>query len=144
MLVSCRRSMSFVLSAKHDKRSILLLLLLLLLLFVITFMHVIYNYTAETNYVCRVHTYNVAAILYLQCMVHVMLFPPLNVLYFYISWLRHCATNREVAGSIPDGVIRIFHWHNPFCRTMALGSTGGKGGRCVGLTTLPLSSGDCL
>ena len=30
------------------------------------------------------------------------------------------ATSREVAGSIPDGVIGIFHWHNPFCRTMAL------------------------
>jgi hypothetical protein len=25
--------------------------------------------------------------------------------------------------SIPDGVIGIFHWHNPFGRTMALGST---------------------
>jgi hypothetical protein len=24
------------------------------------------------------------------------------------KWLRHCATNRMVAGSIPDGV-RIFH-----------------------------------
>jgi hypothetical protein len=23
------------------------------------------------------------------------------------SWLRHCATNRNVAGSIPDGVIGI-------------------------------------
>ena len=23
------------------------------------------------------------------------------------SWLRHCATNRKVAGSIPDGVIDI-------------------------------------
>ena len=29
------------------------------------------------------------------------------------SWLRHCATSRKVAGSIPDGVIEIFHWHNP-------------------------------
>jgi len=28
-----------------------------------------------------------------------------------------------VAGSIPDGVIGIFHWHNPSGRTMALGST---------------------
>jgi hypothetical protein len=27
------------------------------------------------------------------------------------------------AGSIPDGVIGIYHWHNPSCRTMALGST---------------------
>jgi hypothetical protein len=25
------------------------------------------------------------------------------------SWLRHYATNRNVAGSIPDGVIGIFH-----------------------------------
>ena len=58
-------------------------------------------------------------------------------------------TNRKVAGSIPDGVIGIFHWRNPPDRTMALGSTqpltewvpgefrGGKCGRCVWLTTLP-------
>jgi hypothetical protein len=66
------------------------------------------------------------------------------------------ATNRKVAGSIPDGVIGIFHWHNPFGRAMALGLTQppsemstrniswGKGGRCVGLTTLPPSCADCL
>ena len=39
------------------------------------------------------------------------------------QWLRCCATNRKVAGSIPDGVIGIFHWHNPPDRTMTLGST---------------------
>jgi len=39
------------------------------------------------------------------------------------SWLRHCATSRKVAGSIPHGVIWIFHWHNPSGRTVALGST---------------------
>ena len=39
------------------------------------------------------------------------------------SWLRHCATSRKVAGSIPDGVIGIFRWHNPSGRTMALGLT---------------------
>ena len=38
-------------------------------------------------------------------------------------WLRYCATNRKVAGSIPDGVSGIFHWHNPSKITMALGST---------------------
>ena len=35
-------------------------------------------------------------------------------IYIYISveqWLRCCATNRKVAGLIPAGVIRIFHWH---------------------------------
>ena len=37
------------------------------------------------------------------------------------QWLRCCATNRKVAGSIPDGVIGIFHSHNPSDRTMALG-----------------------
>jgi len=39
------------------------------------------------------------------------------------QWLRCCATNRTVAGSIPDGVTGIFHWHNPSDRTMTLGST---------------------
>ena len=39
------------------------------------------------------------------------------------GWLRHCATSWKVTGSIPNGVIGIFHWHNPSGRTMALGST---------------------
>ena len=39
------------------------------------------------------------------------------------QWLRCCATNWKVAGSIPDGVIGNFHRHNPSDRTMALGST---------------------
>ena len=68
------------------------------------------------------------------------------------SWLRHCATSRKVAVSIPHGFIGIFHWHNPSGRTVALGLTQpltemstrniswvDKGGRCVGLTTLPPS-----
>ena len=56
-----------------------------------------------------------------------------GLLYLYIymnvwgtrwrSWLRHCATSRTVAGSIPDSMIGIFHWHNPSDRTMALGRT---------------------
>jgi hypothetical protein len=71
--------------------------------------------------------------------------------------MRHCATNGKVASSIPDGVIGIFHCHNLSGRTIALGLTqplnrneyqdyflGGKGGRCLGLTILPLSSVDCL
>jgi hypothetical protein len=35
----------------------------------------------------------------------------------------HSTTNQKVVGSIPYGVIGIFHWHNIFGRTMALGST---------------------
>ena len=38
------------------------------------------------------------------------------------QWLRCCATIRKIAGSIPNGVIGIFHWHNPSDRTMNLGS----------------------
>jgi hypothetical protein len=53
-------------------------------------------------------------------------------------------------------VIRIYHWHNPSGRTMALGSTRtenrclghvspkGKSGRCIKLITLPPSYVDCL
>ena len=39
------------------------------------------------------------------------------------SWLTHCATSRKVAGSIPDVVTGIFHWHNPSGSSMALGLT---------------------
>jgi len=51
----------------------------------------------------------------------------------------------------------FFRWHYPSSRTMVLGSTqpltgneyqeyflGGKGGRFLGLTTLPPSCADCL
>jgi hypothetical protein len=37
------------------------------------------------------------------------------------QWLRFCATNRKVAGSIPDGVTEFFRRHNPSDRTMAWG-----------------------
>jgi len=68
------------------------------------------------------------------------------------QWLRICATNRKVAGSIPVGVIGIFHWHKilqialwPWSRLslqqkwVSGAFPGGKGSRCVRLTTLPLS-----
>ena len=67
------------------------------------------------------------------------------------------ATYRRYYVNIPDDVTGVFHWYNPSSRTLALGSTqplnrneyqeyflGGKGGRCVGLTTLPPSCADCL
>jgi hypothetical protein len=39
------------------------------------------------------------------------------------QYSRCCATNWKVAGSVPDDITWIFHWHNPSDRTMALGST---------------------
>jgi len=68
------------------------------------------------------------------------------------QWLRCCATNRKVAGSIPAGVSGIFHWHKtlpialwPWGRLSLYQKwvpevfPGGKGGRCARLTTLPPS-----
>jgi hypothetical protein len=50
---------------------------------------------------------------------HIQFGGPLMVAHL----LRYRATNRKVAGSIPDGVIGIFHWHNPSDHTMSLEST---------------------
>jgi hypothetical protein len=67
------------------------------------------------------------------------------------SWLRHFATNRKVAGSIPDDVSEIFHSHcSPGVDSASNRNEyqeyflGGKRGRCVWLTTLPPSCADCL
>ena len=38
------------------------------------------------------------------------------------GWLRNCAANRKVAGSIADGVTGIFHWLNPPVLTIVLPS----------------------
>ena len=39
------------------------------------------------------------------------------------SWLGHCTTSQKVLGSIPDGVIVIFHLCNPSGHAMGLGLT---------------------
>jgi len=75
------------------------------------------------------------------CLSHLSLGLPILYIYIYIfkfnfvfvllsstwsqwcSWLQRYATSQKVMGSIPDGVIRIFPWHNPSGRTMALGSS---------------------
>ena len=51
----------------------------------ITFMQGIYNYTPETNHVSGV--YIVAAVLYLQFVLHVTLFFPLNMFYLLLLLL---------------------------------------------------------
>jgi hypothetical protein len=52
----------------------------------------IYNYIPETSHGSRVYSF--AAILYLQFMLHVILYPMLNILYFYIStFLSTCAVH---------------------------------------------------
>jgi hypothetical protein len=69
------------------------------------------------------------------------------------SCLRHCASSRKVAGEIPDGVTKMFYWHNLSSRIGVYQTSNrndyqeyflkGKGGRCVGLTLLP-SCAYCL
>ena len=58
--------------------------IIIIIITVITFMHGIYNYIPETNRVSNAHS--VAAVLYLQFLLHVMLFRLRNayVLYLYI------------------------------------------------------------
>jgi hypothetical protein len=68
-------------------------LLLLLLLAIIL---ASYNHMPETNHAAVLHY--IAAILWLQLVVYVMLFPMLNVLYFYVSTFR---STRAVSNMAP-------------------------------------------
>jgi len=45
------------------------------------------------------------------CPSHPLFYGPHNIRWGkrWRSWLRHCATSRKVAGSIPDGVVGILH-----------------------------------
>ena len=56
---------------------LLLLLIIIIIILVITFMQGIYNFIPETNHVSKV--YSVAAVLYLQFVLHVMLLRPWNI-----------------------------------------------------------------
>jgi hypothetical protein len=56
------------------QRFVIIIIIIIIIILVITFMHGIYNYVPETNHVFRV--YSVAAVLYLRCVLHAMLFRP--------------------------------------------------------------------
>ena len=64
------------------------IIIIVIIIFVTTFKQGIYNYIPVTTHVSR--AYNVAAVLYvyIQFVLHVMLFRMLNVLYFHISTFR--------------------------------------------------------
>jgi hypothetical protein len=67
-----------------------------------------------------------------------------GIMITFYTWLRHYATSRKVAVSIPDVIIGFYNWPNPSCRTMTLESSqpitemstrnfpGVKGGRLAG------------
>jgi len=115
-----------------------------------------FNISFFTKLMNSIHKRHVASV----CPSMHTLYLPYYWTAFYDTWVRGGAvgwgtgTSRKVAGSIPNDVIGIFHWHNPSGRTMALGLTqpltemstniswGGKSGRCIGLTTLPTTYAD--
>jgi hypothetical protein len=79
------------------------------------------SFTPETNIIHGVGTW-------VSCGEKLCYFLDIREQYFIsgtavAQWLKYCATNRKVAGPNPDGVIRIFYWHNPSDRNMALEST---------------------
>jgi hypothetical protein len=61
------------------------------------------------------------------CCIHFQRYLPLFTLTTFLIYtyliLEGARGGAVVAGSTPDGVTGIFHWHNPSGRTMALGST---------------------
>jgi hypothetical protein len=60
-----------------------------------------------------IHTVHVVtSICHPKCALYDALFMTYIISYMgtaVAQWLRYCATNRKVAGSISDGVIGIFH-----------------------------------
>jgi len=72
----------------------------IIIILVITFMHGIYNYVPDTNHLSRL--YSVAAVLYMQLMLHVMLFRPCNIFCTFTSALP------TVCGQYPMWLFFVF------------------------------------
>jgi len=60
---------------------------------------------------------SVCHVFHLYC----MCYPPSHNFVTLVDCWGLSATSWKVAGSIPDGFIGIFHWHNPSGRTITLG-----------------------
>ena len=98
--------------------------------------------------------------------------PKINILKFWFFSALTLTTSEECANAVGWGTalqagrsrvripmvsLKLFYWHYPSDRTVALRSTqnltkmstteyllGGKGGRCFRLTTLPPACAECL
>ena len=80
---------------RFTKWYFIIIIITIIIIIIIALMQGIYNYVPEANHVSRV--YNAAALLWLQSILHVMLFPMLNVLHIYISTSRSvCAVTNIV------------------------------------------------
>jgi hypothetical protein len=65
--------------------AVVVVIIIVVVILVITFMQGFYNYLPETNPVSRV--YSVAAVLFLQFVLHVILFRPRNMFCTFMSAL---------------------------------------------------------
>jgi hypothetical protein len=52
---------------------------------------------------------NVTMFAFVTAMANIYMTAILTVRYAVAQWLRHCATNRKVVGSISDVIIGFFH-----------------------------------
>ena len=66
------------------------------------------------EHLVSVKTYNIKGTVFIYIYIYIYI-------YYSITYRGHAVA--QVAGSIPDGVIGIFHWHNISGCTMALGLT---------------------
>ena len=90
----------------------------------------IWIYTAKTqsflsNYISyfQYYVFKCVTIWFIHNAYNILKFQTFYLGMWGRSWLGQCTSNRNVAGSIPDGVIWIFKWNIAFGRTMALGLT---------------------
>ena len=84
---------------------IIIIIIVIIIIFVIAFMQGIYNNITQTHRVSNCILY--CRFLYLQFVLHVMLFRAWNVSYFYISTFRSkCAVSSMAVFAIP--------WYHPF------------------------------
>jgi hypothetical protein len=81
------------------------------------------NWWENVNRLCAfVHTYTQSYVNSYPLFSKIIMHTVTRVTQWH-CWLRHCATSWKVAVLIANGVTGIFHWHNPYGCTVALGFT---------------------
>jgi hypothetical protein len=95
------RSWSFADAYHVDKTIIIIIIIVIIIILVITFMQGMYKYVPETIHVPRL--YSVAAILYLQFVLHVILFCPRSMFFAVPLFYAYLVCD--------SGIVRvIFKW----------------------------------
>ena len=85
---------------------LLLISLFIIITLVVTFLHGIYNYIPETNHVSTV--YSVAAVLYLQSVLHVMLLMKFPTFYGTRKFITAFTSARHLSLSRASSHVMLF------------------------------------